>query len=165
MFEYNLPNSWKYIEKEVSFFSVYALSSFTFLINGLVLLIRYEKNDLIISQKILGIGLILQSVVSFLSDVVYLKRGSVFQIIDRWSALTNISWLLFNFSVFIWQEKLFIALSAAIALSLLSESRRSREKCDFDNYIFYHTIWHFVSPAFCIILMEFHEFHDKMLIF
>jgi len=152
---------------EVRWFSVYGISTFTYMLVGLLMMTVFDGNYAIeppltmIPQAVQGMGLCFQSFATGMADVNHLGKTSVWHLFDRLVATTNVLIVGANLlSEISWVERLYFVALLAAGLSLLNLSRLEREgKPEGSITLFarYHAEWHLSFPLGLVLWMLYRQ--------
>jgi hypothetical protein len=126
--------------KDHKYFTLYAISCFFYAISGLIRIYQGSRQD--------GINLIIQSLLSYISDVYKLGEPSYWNIIDRYYA---VSISIYHFYYLKTPEALSVNLILfLIGFNFLAKSRQYYATHS-DKYLLEHTKWHSVAPIMAIL--------------
>lgn len=129
-----------YDVKDHKYFKVYAISCFFYAISGLIRICQGSQQD--------GINLIIQSLLSFMSDVCTMGEPSYWHILDRYYALSISVYHFYSLN----SQRAFI-----VNLMLFLIGYRYLKKSQYyytihsDKYLLEHTKWHCVAPIMALL--------------
>mmetsp|Transcript_5380 Transcript_5380/g.6801 ORF Transcript_5380/g.6801 Transcript_5380/m.6801 type:complete len:229 (+) Transcript_5380:215-901(+) len=161
----NIPEHWAEHEK-FSFFSMYALSSWTYASVGILMLTVFYDNYYLdppipIPIEMHAIGVIAQSFVTYIADVHYASKTTHWHFADRCIATLNTLSLCLSGFFISWTEVLIFALVVPTGLILLSNSRHCRltDVC-MNAYTRWHAFWHAVYPSAVLGWLNYRAFPE-----
>jgi len=163
--ESSIPEEWAKHEK-FSFFSTYALSSWTYASVGLLMLTVFADNHHLepkipIPIEVQAGGIIMQSFVTYIADVHYASEDTHWHLIDRIIATINTVQLCLCALFISWIEVLLFAIVVPTGLICLSNSRHCRltDIC-MHAYVRWHACWHAIYPFGVFGWLNFRAFPD-----
>jgi len=131
LFKEHLKHKWE--------FNIYSLSCFCYTLAGIIRIKQDNFND--------GINLILQSFISYMSDVHTLGTNSKWHLIDRYSAIIVSIYHFYSLN-----SKSSIIINLLLFLVGFRYLKRSQIMYSLhdDNFLIEHTKWHFISILMAI---------------
>lgn len=134
------PGLTYYDLKNHKYFKLYAISCFFYFISGLIRIYQGSRQD--------GINLIIQSLLSFMSDVYTLEEQSYWNIIDRYCAVSISVYHFYSLKSY---KSFFINLVLfLIGFKYLIRSRQYYT-IHSNEYLLEHTKWHSVALVMALL--------------
>merc|ERR1712228_207422 len=144
-----VPEEWGEGKRMPLLYGPYGLSSFTYSILGLWILIFVRDNHVLGTPFYIdGTLLFVQGIVSYGCDVYTFGFSSIFKILDRCSALVQgIWWIakLIYVSMSIAEYFVFIGF-AMIAIVCKFKGEVSMRNLQWNQFLIWHSLWHFFVP-------------------
>jgi hypothetical protein len=103
------------------------------------------------------IGLIFQSLFSFMGDVFYKEKKNIWHSVDRCCAMFNIIFFAANIFWVSLIEKCIFAVGLINGIYIFKKSRRNRKKGNINKFAFYHTMWHLILPFYILVWIVYRE--------
>lgn len=135
---------------------LYKLSSFTYSIAAIYCIIKIKNIKKILPNipiEILILSVLLNSITSYLSDVIYLNYFNIWYSIDLVLATINTILCILITLIIIFNRKKYkinnisiYALLISIIYGLISKYLSSKNIDDCDKYVFWHIMWHISIP-------------------
>ena len=157
---YNKENLNNYCVNSVKNNNIYVLSSFTYFISAIAIIIKYNKLKKLLPYfplKLFILSVFINGITSYLSDVKFLNSNSIWNKIDKILSSCNTLLCIIIIIIVLNGKNIpvipVIIFTIMIILGLIFKILSAKSINNCKNYILWHTLWHISIPLGTIIAL------------